>query len=51
MKIYQIFFTDEYNNNYDLGFFKNLDDAVPAVFRTVHPGPHSVGRRAVTVSL
>lgn len=31
MKVYQIFFTDEYNNNYDLGFFKNLDDAVPAV--------------------
>lgn len=31
MKMYQVFLQDEWNNNYLLGFFKNLDDCIPAV--------------------
>lgn len=27
-KIYQVFITDEYNNNYLLGFYKDLDDSI-----------------------
>lgn len=30
-KIYQVFVTDEYNNNYLCGFYKNLDDCIDAV--------------------
>lgn len=28
MKIYEIFLTDIWNNNYLVGFYKNLDDAI-----------------------
>ena len=31
MKYYQVIFVDEYDNFYDLGNFKNLADAEPAV--------------------
>lgn len=31
MKVYQVIFQDEWNNLYHLGFFKDLNDAVPAV--------------------
>lgn len=27
-KLYQVFVTDEYNNNYLLGFYNNLDDSI-----------------------
>lgn len=31
MKIYQVMFTDEYNNNWMLGLYKDLDDAIPDI--------------------
>lgn len=30
-KIYQVFVNDVWNNNYLIGFFKNLDDAIPGI--------------------
>ena len=30
-KIYQVFVQDIWNNNYLIGFFKNLDDAIPGI--------------------
>lgn len=29
MKIYQVIFVDEWNNSTHIGFFKNLNDAIP----------------------
>lgn len=29
MKIYQVIFVDEWNNSVHVGFFKNLNDAIP----------------------
>lgn len=31
MKIYQVIYQDEYNNLYELGYYKNLDDAIPDI--------------------
>lgn len=31
MKIYQVIITDEWNNNYLQGFYKDLDDAIPEI--------------------
>jgi hypothetical protein len=33
MKIYQVMFVDEYNNNWLLGLYGDLDDAIPDINR------------------
>ena len=30
-KIYQVYFVDEWNNAYNVGFFKDLDSAIPGL--------------------
>ena len=37
-KIYQIFVQDIWNNNHLIGFFKNLDDAIPGINEFIEDG-------------
>ena len=36
MKIYEIFLNDVWNNNYLIGFYKNLDDAIDQINKNIN---------------